>query len=93
MPPTATVSEYHSSSKGSTTTTRRSWLTTDSDTTRLSWEDTSRRIRYDLLGGITLHAYVEDSLMGLDPLGLSPGSRALDKALGGIRGDCKMAPH
>ena len=29
-----------------------------------------------LLGGITLHAYVEDSLMGLDPLGLSP-SRAL----------------
>ena len=46
-----------------------------------------------LLGGITLHAYVEDSLMGLDPLGLSPGSRALDKALGGIRGDCKMAPH
>ena len=45
-----------------------------------------------LLGGITLHAYVEDSLMGLDPLGLSP-SRALDKALGGIRGDCKMAHH
>ena len=46
-----------------------------------------------LLGGITLHAYVEDRLMGLDPLGLSLGSRALDKALGGIRGDCKMAPH
>lgn len=43
--------------------------------------------------GITLHAYVEDSLMGLDPLGLSPGSRALDKALGGIRGDCKMTHH
>ena len=46
-----------------------------------------------MLGGITLHAYVEDRLMGLDPLGLSLGSRALDKALGGIRGDCKMAPH
>lgn len=40
-----------------------------------------------------MHSYVEDSTMGLDPLGLSPGSRALDKALGGIRGDCKMAHH
>lgn len=93
MPPTATVSEYHSSFKGNTTTTRRNSHTTDSDTMHLSSEDTSPKTRYDLLGGITLHAYVEDSLMGLDPLGLSPGSRALDKALGGIRGDCKMAPH
>ena len=49
MPPTATVSEYHSSSKGSTTTTRRSWHTTDSDTMHLSSEDTSPKTRYDLL--------------------------------------------
>lgn len=31
--------------------------------------------------------------MGLDPLGLSLGFRVLDKALGGIRGGCKMAHH
>ena len=49
MPPTATVSEYHSSFKGNTTTTRRSWHTTDSDTTRLSWADTSPKPRYDLI--------------------------------------------
>ena len=36
MTPTAIVSASLSSSKGSTTTTRRSWHTTDLDTTRLS---------------------------------------------------------
>ena len=49
MPSTATVSEYHSSFKGNTTTTRRNSHTTDSDTMHLSSEDTSPKTRYDLL--------------------------------------------
>ena len=46
-----------------------------------------------LAGGIKLYGYVEDPLYAIDILGLSPGSRALDKALGGVKGDQKMAHH
>ena len=44
-----------------------------------------------LAGGIKLYGYVEDPLYAIDILGLS--SRALDKALGGVKGDQKMAHH
>ena len=65
MPPTAIVSEYHSSFKGNTTTTRRNSHTTDSDTIHLSSEDTAPKTRYDLI----VDNYVEDSNSWLDVLG------------------------
>ena len=65
--PTAIVSEYHSSFKGNTTTTRRNSHTTDSDTIHLSSEDTSPKTRYDLI----VDNYVEDSNSWLDVLGLT----------------------
>ncbi len=46
-----------------------------------------------LAGGSALYAYVGDTNQYVDVLGLSAGSTALDKVLGGIVGDGKMAHH
>lgn len=54
-PPTAIVSASLSFSKGSTTTTRRSWHTTDSDTTPPSKDNTSHKTQLDSLVGCIFH--------------------------------------
>ncbi|WP_174804531.1 RHS repeat-associated core domain-containing protein, partial [Lysinibacillus sphaericus] len=44
-------------------------------------------------GNPTLYGYVNDTNKWIDLFGLSKGSRALDKSLGGIKGDGKQAHH